>query len=75
MNSYSSDQSANPAIVAQSAVRRLPRWVLWTLCLAYVLPGFVGRTPWKSDDMEAFGFMRNLALSVTPENISWLKPT
>ena len=25
--------------------------------------------------MEAFGFMRNLALSVTPENISWLKPT
>ena len=61
--------------MAQSAVRRLPRWVLWALCLAYVLPGFVGRTPWKSDDMEAFGFMRNLALSVAPENISWLKPT
>jgi len=61
--------------VAQSAVRRLPRWVLWALCLAYVLPGFVGRTPWKAEDMEAFGFMRNLALSVAPENISWLKPT
>ncbi len=61
--------------MAQSAVRRLPRWVLWTLCLAYVLPGFVGRTPWKAEDMQAFGFMRNLAVSVAPENIAWLKPT
>ena len=25
--------------------------------------------------MQAFGFMRNLALSVAPENIAWLKPT
>jgi hypothetical protein len=75
VNSYSSDTSANPAIVAQNAVRRLPRWVLWALCLTYVLPGFLGRTPWKSDDMEAFGFMRNLALSLGPDSISWLKPT
>ena len=75
MNSYSSDTYSNPAIVAQSAVRRLPRWVLWTLCLAYVLPGFVGRTPWKAEDMQAFGFMRNLALSIGPDHISWLKPT
>ena len=61
--------------MAQSAVRRLPRWVLWSLCLAYVLPGFIGRTPWKADDMEAFGFMRNLALSLGADSISWLKPT
>lgn len=75
MNSYSSDASANPAIVAQSAVRRLPRWILWTLCLAYVLPGFMGRTPWKADDMEAFGFMFNLAQSVGSDHTAWLKPT
>jgi len=61
--------------VAQSAVRRLPRWVLWTLCLAYVLPGFLGRTPWKADDMEAFGFMFNLAQSLGSETVAWLKPT
>ena len=61
--------------MAQGAVRRLPRWVLWTLCLAYVLSGFVGRTPWKAEDMQAFGFMRNLALSIGPDGISWLKPT
>ena len=75
MNSYPSDTSANPAIVAQSAVRRLPRWVVWALCLAYVLPGFMGRTPWKADDMEAFGFMFNLAQSFGADNVSWLKPT
>lgn len=61
--------------MAQSAVRRLPRWILWTLCLAYVLPGFMGRTPWKADDMEAFGFMFNLAQSVGSDHTAWLKPT
>ena len=61
--------------MAQSAVRRLPRWVLLMLCLAYILPGFVGRTPWKADDMEAFGFMLHLAQAYGPETVSWLKPT
>ena len=75
MNSYPSDTSANPAIVAQSAVRRLPRWIVWALCLAYVLPGFMGRTPWKADDMEAFGFMFNLAQSFGSDSVAWLKPT
>lgn len=31
------------------------------LCLAYVLPGFLGRVPWRSADMTAFGFMAELA--------------
>ena len=59
-----------PAIVAQSAVRRLPRWSLLLLCLAYVVPGYVGRSPWRMADMEAFGYMRALALGHT----SWLAP-
>jgi hypothetical protein len=50
-----------PAIVAQAAVRRLPRWALLLFCLAYVLPGFLGREPWKNQDMAAFGIMRALA--------------
>ena len=61
--------------MAQSAVRRLPRWVLLSFCLAYVLPGFVGRTPWKADDMEAFGFMLHLAQVFGTESVSWLKPS
>ena len=59
-----------PAIVAQSAVRRLPRWSLLLLCLAYVVPGYVLRGPWRSSDMEAFGYMREMAL----DQSSWLQP-
>lgn len=64
-----------PAIVAQSAVRRLPRLYLLLLCAAYVLPGFWGRSPWKAQDIEAFGFMLQMAQPAVGESISWLKPT
>ena len=60
----------NPAIVAQDAVRRLPRLALWLFCIAYVLPGFFGREPWKSADMTAFGYMAELARGDSP----WLSP-
>lgn len=50
-----------PAIVSQSAVRRLPRLALFLFCMAYVLPGFLGREPWKNADVGAFGAMAELA--------------
>ena len=50
-----------PAIVAQSAVRRLPRMALLLLCAAYLLPGLIGRGPWKSADVTAYGYMAELA--------------
>lgn len=60
----------SPAIVAQNAVRTLPRWALWLLCTAYVLAGFIGRSPWRDTDITAFGYMRALAAGHT----SWLRP-
>jgi hypothetical protein len=60
-----------PAIVAQSAVRRLPRPALLLFCLAYILAGFIGRDPWKSADIAAFGYMADLAQGVS----HWLNPT
>ncbi len=65
----------SPAIVAQSAVRPIPRWALWLLCIAYVVPGFIGREPWKKSDIEAFGFMLQLAHPEAGTVVSWLKPT
>ncbi len=53
--------STTPAIVAQGAVNRLPRIALLLFCFAYVLPGFLGRGPWKSADITAFGYMATLA--------------
>ena len=60
----------SPAIIAQSAVRRLPRAALLLFCLAYVLPGFFGRAPWKNEDIAAFGVMREL----TSSSANWLAP-
>ena len=59
-----------PAIVAQSSVRRLPRVALILFCLAYVLPGFIGREPWKSADIATFGYMLEMARGAT----SWFDP-
>ncbi len=52
-------------------MRRLPRVALWLFCLAYVLPGFIGRDPWRSQDIAAFGMMRELAMGST----SWWQPS
>ena len=60
----------SPAIIAQSAVRRLPRWALLLFCVAYILPGFLGRGPWKNEDITAFGVMREL----TSAAANWLQP-
>lgn len=64
--------SPSPALVAQDAVRRLPRWALWLLCLGYVIPGFVGRDPWREEDLASFGLMRALAQSSSLHD--WLHP-
>ena len=63
----------SPAIVTQDAARRLPRWALLLLCVAYVVPGYVGRDPWKNADIAAFGTMLELAAS--PDWSGWLHPT
>ena len=60
-----------PAIVAQSAVRRLPRIALWLFCAAYVLPGLFGREPWKGNEFTAFGHMLALAEGIS----DWFNPS
>jgi 4-amino-4-deoxy-L-arabinose transferase-like glycosyltransferase len=60
-----------PAIVAHDAARRLPRIALLLFCLAYVVPGFIGREPWKSADITGFGYMFELGRGAS----SWMDPT
>jgi hypothetical protein len=60
-----------PAIVAQSAVRRLPRDALLLFCLAYVLPGFSAASPGRTPTS------RRLATwpSWPRASSTWLNPT
>jgi 4-amino-4-deoxy-L-arabinose transferase-like glycosyltransferase len=60
----------SPAIVAQSVTKRLSRRVLWLFCFAYILPGFLGREPWKNADVSAFGYM----LEIFSGRSSWCAP-
>lgn len=62
--------SPKPALVTQRGARRLPRLPLLLLCAAYLLPGLVGRDPWRSADVHAFGLMSAMADGRT----SWLAP-
>ena len=63
--------SPKPALVTQRGARRLPRMALLLLCAAYVLPGLVGRDPWRNADVTAFGQMMAIAEGRT----SWWAPT
>lgn len=60
----------NPALVTQRGARPLPRLALLLLCAAYVLPGLVGRDPWRNADLVAFAQM----LGIAQGRISWLQP-
>lgn len=55
-----------PALVTVRGARRLPRVALLLLCAAYLLPGLVGRDPWRNADLTAFGQMVAIAEGRTP---------
>lgn len=72
----------HPALVTANAARRLPRWVPWLLIAAYVLPGFLGRDPWRTEDLAAFAVMLDMhhggpwwtpqVLGQPAETLAWL---
>ena len=38
-----------PVRLPAAATLALPRWALFALGLLYILPGLIGRDPWKDD--------------------------
>ncbi len=63
--------SPNPALVTLRGARRLPRPALLALGAAYLLPGLLGRDPWRNADLAAFGQMAAIA----DGRSSWWNPT
>ncbi|MCL4182851.1 MAG: glycosyltransferase [Burkholderiaceae bacterium] len=60
-----------PFIVTELEAGKLPRWGLLALCALYVLPGFIGRDPWRTQDAAGFG----IALSMMGGDAAdWLMP-
>lgn len=49
-----------PVRLPAAATLALPRWALYALGLLYILPGLIGRHPWK-DDAGSFGIMWTMA--------------
>jgi len=56
-----STAKTSPARLVASETLKLPRWALVALCLLYILPGLIGRDPWKSEDATTFGVMWTMA--------------
>ncbi|HAT33831.1 MAG TPA: glycosyltransferase [Janthinobacterium sp.] len=50
-----------PVRLPAAATLALPRWALFALGLLYILPGLLGRDPWKNDDAASFGIMWTMA--------------
>lgn len=60
-----------PVRLPAAATIALPRWGILALCLLYILPGLIGRDPWKGDDAASFGVMWTMAHGTLND---WLWP-
>ncbi len=62
---------SSPARLTASATLKLPRWGIVLMCLLYIVPGLIGRDPWKSEDAAGFGAMWTMAQGSARD---WLIP-
>lgn len=60
-----------PVRLPAAATTALPRWGLLALGLLYILPGLIGRDPWKNEDAASFGIMWTMAHGTLQD---WLAP-
>ncbi len=60
-----------PFLVTEAQAGKLPRWGVLLLTLLYVIPGFVGRDPWRHDDAAGFGVALTMARGTAQD---WLVP-
>jgi 4-amino-4-deoxy-L-arabinose transferase-like glycosyltransferase len=62
-----------PFLVTTLQAARMPRWLLLVLSVLYVVPGLVGRDPWRSEDAEGFGIAFTMARAAA-DRLDWLIP-
>jgi 4-amino-4-deoxy-L-arabinose transferase-like glycosyltransferase len=62
-----------PFLVTGPQAAKLPRWLLLAICVLYVVPGLIGRDPWRADDAAGFGIAWTMARSAQGAG-DWLLP-
>ena len=50
-----------PFLVTPLQAAKMPRWLLLPMCVLYVVPGLIGRDPWRSEDAAGFGIAWTMA--------------
>jgi hypothetical protein len=63
-------QVMNAPWVTRKEVARLPRVALLVFCALWLLPGFVGRDPWRQLEVTSYGIM----LAMAQGRASWWEP-
>ena len=61
-----------PFLVTTLQAAKMPRWLLLLMCALYVVPGLVGRDPWRSEDAAGFGIA--WTMSRASGLADWLMP-
>jgi 4-amino-4-deoxy-L-arabinose transferase-like glycosyltransferase len=62
-----------PFLVTTLQAAKMPRWLLLPLCVLYVVPGLIGRDPWRYEDAAGFGIAWTMALAERG-GADWLMP-
>jgi len=62
-----------PFFVTALQAAKMPRWLLLLMCVLYVVPGLVGRDPWRYEDAAGFGVAWTMAVA-TRGAADWLMP-
>lgn len=64
------DWARMPVLSNRNSSTELPRWFLIALAATWILPGLVGREPWKPDEAYSFGLVYHIL-----QTGDWIVPT
>ena len=65
--------TVKPFFVTALQAAKMPRWLLLLMCALYIVPGLVGRDPWRYKDAAGFGVA--WTMSAAPSGLAdWLMP-
>jgi 4-amino-4-deoxy-L-arabinose transferase-like glycosyltransferase len=62
-----------PFLVTPLQAAKMPRWLLLPMCVLYIVPGLIGRDPWRREDATGFGIAWTMSRGERG-TLDWLMP-